>query len=130
MFNITPEQVYEAIRKLLPEMSENMRKQAEELLQRAQKGEKVDNDLIDLARQDNKIREALKRKLFPEVESRERLLEYEPLPGNNDNISASTTYKCPEPECEFTWHAPQMGAEPPLCPTHHRALIPVSKKGK
>lgn len=121
MYSPEPEDVYRAARAYLPNLPENMRPLLEELLTRADAGQKVDNQIIDLMANDDRARKWMSAALFDES-TRSLSKEPDQLGGDPMPISART-WVCVHGH--FTWHIYRIGQPVPPCPIDGSSLIPV-----
>ncbi len=115
----TAEQVYQAVRELLPEMPDELQRQAKELLRRADGGEKTDNALLDLIAEHEPLKEKLRRRLFP-GEEETRGSDAVMLPG--DPQPGAPLFVCPR--CGWIFELPKKGYPVPDCPNDGSKLQP------
>jgi hypothetical protein len=123
--HLLPIDYYNAARKLLPEMDEAMRQVVEELLKRAEAGEKVDNRLVEIVTE-NKV---LRKKYRDALElGDENTMGYSPLAGGVNSPNARK-FICPVPGHNYINRIQKVGEDPGMCPMHNLALIPFDQKG-
>jgi hypothetical protein len=109
--------------KLLEADSEVVDHELSDLLAKAQVGQKIDNQILDLLSRQESTRVwivqylALKRPPEQEVE---RL--YSGLPGESVPPPVPK-YACPRGD--YVWYRPAVGVEVRDCPTHHIRLEPI-----
>jgi len=125
--NLVPDDYYRAARKLLPEMEGNMREIVEELLNKAESGEKTDNRLVEIITEDKNLRKKF-RDALETGQEKTMGMEYSGLGGNVSSPDAQK-YICPVPGHDFTRRIQKAGEDPGSCPTHNVALIPFEQKG-
>lgn len=115
------------IRLYLPDLlgaeAETVDRALAELLARAESGEVVDNQILELLADRDATREwtqqFLKDKVPPPV-----MRNYDPLAGSVSRIDANT-FVCPMAGCNTVWYRPRAGIEPPLCQNHKIPLVPA-----
>lgn len=97
-----------------------------EMLARAESGEAVDNQILELLAKSNATREwtrqFLMEKIPPPV-----MRSYDPLAGSVSVIDANT-FVCQVPGCPQIWYKPKAGIDPPLCQEHKIPLVPDQPK--
>ncbi len=112
--------VYRVARELLPEMDEPLRREVASLLERAERGEKTDNLLVERISADERLRPRLRNAL-----AAKRTLSCPPAAG--DIVPpAARRYVCPQ--CDYVRYLQKAGQEPGECPEHHLPLIPYEQK--
>ncbi|HNC32187.1 MAG TPA: hypothetical protein PKX08_19385 [Cyclobacteriaceae bacterium] len=129
MSNPTPQDVYDAVRNLLPELDETMRTSVQTLLVRADMGEKVDNLIIDLIAENPAVRKKMREVLYFEDD----LLTTRDFSGlaGNPSSPAAEKYMCPKNGCAHTIRIQKAGEDPGKCPEHGIPLVPFkNKRGK
>ena len=120
---------YRAARELLPEMDEEMREKVEALLEQAEQGVKIDNLIVDIITDDDKLRRRLREMMGKDFER--TLGGYQPI-GGNPNPPPAQEYVCPEPDHEFSKWISRIGEDPGYCPKHtdKRLILASEKRGK
>lgn len=129
----TSEDVLEAARVIRPYLPNLLEAEAEtveralaELLARAESGEAVDNQILELLAEYDATREwtrqFLNDKIPPPV-----MRSYDPLAGSVSVIDANT-FVCEVPGCSRIWYSPKAGIEPPLCQEHKIPLVPAQSQ--
>ena len=121
----TPEEIYYAAEKYLPNLTRELQAKLTPLLERALLGEKVDNTIIDLLSKDAAARYWMKLALFGEVDG-VQYRGYEPLAGKPTSIMASSRWVCPQGN--FEWVVLRAGRPVPPCPKDNSVLIPAKTK--
>lgn len=111
-----------AARKIVSLLDEKQQEVVQDLLARAERGEKVDNFLIDELRQDRRIRQWLRQALGL---SKDVVMAFDPLPGDIGRVSAPV-YVCPHGD--FEWEIRRVGQPIPPCPVHDVPLMPQQKE--
>jgi len=126
--------VYDAVRALRPQLDKmlgerrasSLKKVIDEQLQLADRGEDVDEQILEILTQDPGIRSWLRTALLDEsTRGQTRDSRYESLPGNPGQVSAMH-FVCPEEECNFDWCLRRIGRPVPSCPVHGVSLILTS----
>ncbi|MBD3886935.1 hypothetical protein IFO70_35505 [Phormidium tenue FACHB-886] len=129
----TSEDVLEAahvIRLYLPDLLQAEAKTVDralaDLLTRAESGEAVDNQILELLAERDPTREWTRQflidKMPPPV-----MRSYNPLAGSVSVIDANT-FVCEVPSCPRIWYRPKAGIEPPLCQEHKIPLVPAKSQ--
>jgi hypothetical protein len=124
----TPEDVLEAARVIqlyLPDLLEAKAEAVDralgDLLTRAESGEAVDNQILELLAERDPTREWTRQflidKMPPPV-----MRSYDPLAGSVSVIDANT-FVCEVPGCPRVWYRPKAGIEAPLCQEHKVPLV-------
>ena len=116
-----------AAQKIMPYLDEPQRQAVQSLLARAERGEKVDNFLIDELRKNPDIRRWLANVLGVEERGEETMMAVDPPPGDVGTISAPL-YVCPHGD--FEWEVRRAGQPIPLCPVHKVPLVPAEDTGE
>lgn len=127
---MTPEDILETARTIGPYLPDLVGAEAETVqialatyLAKAQAGEAVDNDILELLAQRDATREwarqFLQDKVPPPVTR-----SYDPLAGSVSVIAAAT-FVCPVEGCDYVWYRPRAGIAPPNCPIHNVTLVPA-----
>lgn len=115
--------IYREVRLLLEQMRPEMRAQAEALLTQAESGEKTDNDLLWLIRDDKELANLLAERLKGAAT---HTRGFAPLGG--EPVASAGKYVCPQ--CDYTRYLQKAGEEPGECPEHHIPLIPYEQKAQ
>lgn len=126
MSNPTPQDVYTAVRNLLPELDDAMRNSVEALLARADAGDKVDNLIIDLIAENSAARKKMREALYFEDDFLSAR-DFSGLAGDPSSPDARK-YMCPRNGCKHTIHIQKAGEDPGKCPEHGISLVLVQKK--
>lgn len=127
---MTPEDILETARTIGPYLPDLVGAEAETVqialatyLAKAQAGEVVDNDILELLAQRDATREwarqFLQDKVPPPVTR-----SYDPLAGSVSFVDANT-FVCPVDGCDYVWYRPKVGMTPPDCPIHNVTLVPA-----
>lgn len=129
----TSEDVLEAariIRLYLPNLlgaeAETVDRALAELLVRAESGEAVDNQILELLAESNATREWTRQFLIDKIPP-PVMRSYDPLAGSVSVIDANT-FVCQVPGCPQIWYRPKAGIDPPLCQEHKIPLVPAQPK--
>jgi len=125
------DEIYRAVRTLLNDLPPEMRARAAALLRQAENGQKTDNALLRLLRQDAGVYRQLQRLLQSGETPGETLgtRGYTPPAGEPGSIPASQEWVCPHPGCSETRPVIQAGEDPPDCPTHGVPMVLAAEKG-
>ena len=100
-----------------------LEKEIDDLLQRAEEGEKVDNLLLDRLTQEEELRQWLKETFAGE--RLRGLAKASRLPGDAGSVETKR-YICSKPGCTFTWYLRRVGQPiPKTCPIDGAKLVPV-----
>jgi hypothetical protein len=129
----TSEDVLEAAHVIRPYLPDLLEAEAEtvdralgDLLTRAESGEAVDNQILELLAERDPTREWTRQflidKMPPPV-----MRSYDPLAGSVSVIDANT-FVCEVPDCPRVWYRPKAGIEPPLCQEHKIPLVPAKSQ--
>jgi hypothetical protein len=118
------------IRPYLPDLvvaeAETVDRALADLLARAESGEAVDNQILELLAKRDPTREWTRQflidKMPPPV-----MRSYDPLTGSVSVIDANT-FVCEVPSCSRVWYRPKAGIEPPLCQEHKIPLVPAKSQ--
>jgi hypothetical protein len=127
---MTPEDILETARTIGPYLPDLVGAEAETVqvalatyLAKAQSGEAVDIDILELLAQRDTTREwarqFLQDKVPPPVTR-----SYDPLAGSVSFVDANT-FVCPVNGCDYVWYRPKVGMTSPNCPIHNIALVPA-----
>ncbi len=124
---LLPDDYYRAARELLPEMDDDIRQTVNELLKRAEAGEKMHNYLVEVITEDkvlrNKFREAL------DMASDNTMgMDFSQLAGNVTS-PATKKFVCPVPGHNYINRIQKIGEDPGMCPVHKVALVAIDQKG-
>ncbi len=111
------------LKDLIGTEADTVEKELSELLTKAQQGEDVEIELIDLLSEKENTREwmqkALKDKRLPDGEK-----SYSPLPGRLPEAAPGLQkYVCPNQGCDYIWIKQRISQKIPQCPTHNVNLI-------
>ena len=127
---MTPEDILETARTIGPYLPDLVGAEAETVqvalatyLAKAQAGEAVDNDILELLAQRDATREWARQFLqdkVPPLVTR----SYDPLAGSVSFVDANT-FVCPVDGCDYVWYRPKVGMTPPNCPIHNVTLVPA-----
>lgn len=112
------------IRQILAEKQAlSLEKEIDILLERSDRGEKVDNLLLELLSGDERLREWLKSALL-EDSTRGQIEDpsFGNLPGDVGGIAAKR-FRCPRESCGFNWFLRRVGQPIPFCPVHQTILV-------
>ena len=90
------------------------------LIERGTAGERVDNEIIDLLREDERTRTWLQEYLGDESLLATR--SYSPTPGKGEPVKTQR-FRCPEGDYE--WRRRSIGQAIPNCPNHDIPLEPA-----
>ena len=96
--------------------------QLDNLLERAETGENVENLILELLGQHDSTRRWLKTALVGEEADELKKSFYQPAPGNIGPVSSGILYTCPIPDCDFAWSPRRAGQPIPSCPYHATKL--------
>lgn len=108
---------------LIGEEAIALEEELDHLISRADRGEDVDNLILELFRKHDASREWMKSALEP---GEEVLRKYTPLPGQPKPVPATTRFICQVQGCEFIWVRRHVRQGIPPCPQHNRDLEPAS----
>lgn len=125
----TRQEIYDAARRMLPDLEPPLRGEIEALLAQAEQGEETHLEILERLTVEETHRERL-RALLRGWELPPLSL-YEPSPGL-PGVPASVRYICPVEGCDFAWWPQQKGERPPRCPHHNvdlREAPPAAQKG-
>lgn len=127
--------VYDAVRALRPQLDKMLgeqrasplKKAIDEHLQLAERGEDVDEQILEILTQDPSVRSWLRTALLLDESTRglTRDSGYQSLPSNPGKVSA-THFVCPKKGCDFDWCLRRIGRPVPSCPVHGVSLILAS----
>lgn len=121
----TPEQIYDAARALLSTLDAETRRQAEALLQQAERGQPTDRALLDLLTRQENTRRQLRGLLKGDGE---RLLgDYSHLTGEPGSTKPGDAFICPTPGCGYRYVITEAGETPPPCPKHQHFPVPAGE---
>lgn len=123
----TPEQIYAAAAKMLPQLEAGRRRQVQDLLEQA-KRHKSDTHLqiLELLTAEESTREQLLSYLKT-GESERTLGEFVPLPGPPPSTRGQL-FVCPVEGCDYVYAIAEAGEDPGKCLRHHLRLIPQQEK--
>lgn len=125
------EDIYFAVRKLLPEMENTTRLAVEELLKKAELGIKVDNEIVELIVLDTNLHIKFTHLLEVQGKNLDGIMmggNYMGLGGNPSLPPKVRKFVCPELGHNFTRHIQKAGEDPGVCPVHNLPLIPLNQK--
>jgi hypothetical protein len=115
--------IVQAIQKLLHHPGNPWQEQLQNLLRRADAGEDITVEAIDLLSPNKNVR----------VWMREQVVSfstrtYEPLAGVSPPIMASQQWVCPKKGCAESLPIIQEGEDAPTCPTHKVLMVRLKEK--
>jgi hypothetical protein len=122
MFENEEHKTFEIARDLLPRLRDDMKQQLETLLNRADAGEKVEIEIIDLLSQNEPIRKWMKLRMSGKDGSRFPFS----LPGDPGVISNSSIWICPRFDCNYNLPVLQAGESAPHCKIHSATAMIIS----
>ena len=120
------EDVYYNVRKILAVLEEPIKTQVLALLERAERGEKTDNLLLQLVTSAGEYPRAwLRLALLDELGDADRgtLSLNLNLPGDPPSIPAGSVWVCPIPGCDHDYYVRHVRKMVPPCPIHNVALV-------
>lgn len=119
--NETDAVILQAARSLQRHPSNPWQEEIQALLVRAESGEDVTVQVIDLLSPNQNVRRWMREQIAINVPS---FRGFEPLPGTHGIITASSSWICPREDCT-TPSLPviQEGEEPPMCELHHVLMV-------
>jgi hypothetical protein len=134
----TSEDVLEAARFIRPSLLDLLGAEAEtvdralaELLAKAESGEAVDNQILELLAERDPTREWTRQFLIDKIPP-PVMRSYDPLEGSVSVIDANTFVcedcKQEDPNNYLVWHRPKQGIDPPLCKKHNKPFVPAQPK--
>jgi len=92
------------------------------LLDRAEAGEDVTVEIIDLLRLHENVRLWMQEQIA-ESDACFRIAGFDPLPGDTGSIPASNSWICPRKKCTKSLPVIQEGEDPPACEVHQITMV-------
>ena len=123
----TGEELIYAAEKLRLYLPRALQKKLDALLARAQDGERVDIQIVDLLSADAEASEWMRQALFGGP-GQARHRRYDRPGGELGSILATSSWKCPK--CDFSYSLSRAGRPVPPCPKHKCPLVPAGQEDK
>ena len=120
--------VVQAIQKLIHHPTNPWKEQLETLLKRADAGEDISVDAIDLLSQHDNIRRWMGEQVIS-PNTRLAASDYESPAGSISHINASQQWVCPINGCTVSLPVIQEGEDAPTCYIHNVLMVRLHKKG-
>jgi len=109
-------------KKLIDRLPEEMNIELKMLLDKAEKGDDISIEIIDLLSPHENIRRWLREQISPQSGTKGMTRGFSPVPGRQSSVSTSKQWTCPEDDCDESLPIIQEGEDAPSCDIHNAKM--------
>ena len=110
-------------RELLTHLPKEMDEELKQLIARAEEGQDITVELVDLFSQYESTRRWLKEQIILQSREMSEVSGHAPLAGNPSLALPSQKWICPEGNCDHWMFIIQAGGDPPTCEKHKVKMV-------
>lgn len=121
--------ILQAIRSLQLHSGNPWRKELQAFLARAEAGEDITIEVIDLLSPNENVRRWMREQVAYSEEDSKRSLGFRSLPGSCGSINANNVWFCPLLDCSKSLPVIREGEDPPTCEVHLASMIRRKSQG-